>query len=457
MRRLLMVALATVLLATLPSVAARAAVPELQTVEVSFRGADGLPMHGSVLSPATRGAPRPGLVLVGGSSPGTPRTKLMNEAVAFAKQGMSVLIYDKRAYSMAELDYGRLADDALGAVGALRAQPGVDKTKVGLWGFSEGGWVAPLAASRSADVSFLILVGANAISPLRQQTWAVAAGLRKAGVAGSIVDRAEPSLYRLLADAGQFPEPYHDASAVLAKVRQPILAIWGDHDLLTPPQENPPLLVRALGHDHYTLRFFPGDHAVHDSPDGGVTRLPTLTPGYADAIGAWVTRVTRGELPSGENATPAPRQANLSVAVPPMAWWESATVQLAALALLMVAFAAYPLWALARRLRGRRVSGGRPARLLSAAGLVVTLGTLAYLMYLTLTGAKLAHPGPVLAGRPLVWLGLQVLAVAAVVSAALAVPAWRRASGSERVRLSLLLTGGTLLVPWALYWGLLLP
>ncbi|MFD0467094.1 hypothetical protein ACFQ0B_01290 [Nonomuraea thailandensis] len=95
--------------------------------------------------------------------------------------------------------------------------------------------MAPIAAARSSDIAFVILVGANALEPLRQQAWAVAAGLRKAGVGGSLVDRAEPNLYRVIADGGLFPEPYHDPAPVLAKVRQPVLGIWGVHDLLTLP------------------------------------------------------------------------------------------------------------------------------------------------------------------------------------------------------------------------------
>ena len=61
----------------------------------------------------------------------------------------------------------------------------------------------------------------------------------------------------------------------------------------------------------------------------------------------------------------------------------------------------------------------------------------------------------------MIWLALQVLAVASVVATVLTALAWRRRRGSvprgERVRLGLLLAGGAVFVPWALYWGLLLP
>ncbi|MBG0824212.1 prolyl oligopeptidase family serine peptidase [Planomonospora sp. ID91781] len=451
--------------APVPGEAPVAVPADLTGKEVSFPSGGGLTLHGTVLSPVKASPGRPGMVLVHGAGTGTPRAKLMGEAVEFARRGVSVLIYDKRSegYSLFQRSYSTLADDALGAVAALRAQPGVDPAKVGVWGLSEGGWIAPLTASRSRDIAFVVVVGANALAPLRQQTWAVAAGLRKAGVTGSLVDRAEPTLYRAIADGGMFPEPWYDPEPVLAAVRQPVLAIWGVHDLLTPPEETPPIFARALekgGNRHYTFRFFPGaDHAAHLTPDGGVTRLPALAPGYADLVGSWIQEVVSGRPPLASTSGPAPEQVTPTVPVDPPAPWESAPVQLAVMLLLIVAFAAYPLTALARRLRGRPRTA-RPAapRVLSAAGLISVLGSFAFLAYLIMTGGKLAAPGPVLLGRPVVWLALQASALTTVATSVWTVRAWRKAeTRSERVRLGLLLTGGAAFLPWALYWGLLLP
>jgi uncharacterized protein len=78
-----------------------------------------------------------------------------------------------------------------------------------------------LAATRSADVAFVIVVGGNAMVPLRQQTWAIASALHRAGVSGSLLDRAESHMFRLLADAGIFAEAYYHAEGVLQQLRQP--------------------------------------------------------------------------------------------------------------------------------------------------------------------------------------------------------------------------------------------
>ena len=71
----------------------------------------------------------------------------------FASRGLAVLTYDKRGcggsggdWKTVDLDV--LAQDALAGVRWLKAQPGVDASRVGVWGISQGGWIGPLAASR---------------------------------------------------------------------------------------------------------------------------------------------------------------------------------------------------------------------------------------------------------------------------------------------------------------------
>jgi pimeloyl-ACP methyl ester carboxylesterase len=276
---------------------------------VSFQGSGGITLHGTILDPVHAQGGRPGVVLVSGSGTG-PRTETQPDAIAFAQQGLSALIYDKRSvgYSAFQRNYSQLADDALAAVQTLRAHAGVDPKKVGIWGISEGGWVAPLAAARSADVAFVIVVGANAISPLQQQTWSVANTLHQEGVSGSLLNHAEPTMFRLVATVGIYQEAYYDAAAVLRHVRQPLLGVWGSDDQSTPPGQNPPLFAQALqqgGNTHYTFRFFPGaSHDIHQSSDGGVTSLPELAPGYAELVGSWVQAVTSGRLPQADAPVP---------------------------------------------------------------------------------------------------------------------------------------------------------
>ncbi|WP_214404681.1 hypothetical protein [Pseudonocardia lacus] len=94
--------------------------------------------------------------------------------------------------------------------------------------------------------------------------------------------------------------------------------------------------------------------------------------------------------------------------------------------------------------------------MLAGTGLTASIALVAYLS--TLMFRMTDHgvdAGPLLGNRPVLWLGLQALAVIATFATVLLARDLR--GTTDPVRHRLLLTGGALFVPWALYWGLLLP
>ncbi|MEV7093482.1 alpha/beta fold hydrolase [Amycolatopsis sp. NPDC051045] len=404
--------------------------------DVTFRNG-GVTLHGTVVAPPG-GTKRPGLVMIHGSGEHS-RDDYRFEAEAFARQGIATLIYDKRTegYSQFERSYSTLADDALAAVEELRKRPEVDPARVGVWGLSEGGWVAPLAASKSPEhVAFVVTLGANGVEPSRQQAWAIENQLRRLGMDGSIVRMASSTMMRQLVGSDVFPEAHYDPVPVLKSLRQPVLGLWGAKDVLTPPGEAVRIFRDSLA--RYTLRVFPdAQHQLRRTTDG-FDKLPGYAPGYLELVGSWVNHP-----PSAPTADAPPAQDRTSVELTPLSWYEATWLQLAVLALLLVAFASYPL------LR-RRGGGTRAARWLAGTGLLALLGFLVVDVLIQVTMGK--GLGPVLAGRPLPWLALQLLSVGAVAATIGTAVAWWRNRG---LRLGVLLAGGVLFVPWALYWGLL--
>jgi alpha-beta hydrolase superfamily lysophospholipase len=104
-------------------------------------------------------------------------------AERFARAGVAALIYDKRGAGESTGDYRTssfddLAADALAGVEMLRDRRDIYRREIGLHGTSQGGWVAPLAASRSKSVSFPILVSAPAETPAQTEIHSVEANLR---------------------------------------------------------------------------------------------------------------------------------------------------------------------------------------------------------------------------------------------------------------------------------------
>ncbi len=445
-----------------PRAAAAPPAPGVEEIQLSVTTGDGLVLPATLHMPVNARPGLPGMVLVHGAGPG-PRDKYRAEAEAFARAGIATLTYDKRTagYSLVQRSYSRLADDAVAAAAVLRGRAEVDPAMVGIWGFSEGGWVAPLAAARSPETAFLVVVGANGVAPLRQQTWADATKMDHAGVQGSLVDASSRTFYRLISAMGMFPEPYYDPGPPLRALTIPVLGIWGAMDRLTPPVESVGAYRAALdegGNGHYRLHTIPGaEHSLRTTTTGFDEGI-AFAPGYLDLVGSWIAAVATGRTPptsvEGDGVQPRP-----TADVPLPAWYESIWVQAGALAVLLGGFTGFGLVASWRRLRGQRgPAGSWSARLLAASGVTAVVGGLGYLGYLQTTQGRTVDPGPMLAGRPLPWLALQALAVVAVgATVALGVQQWRGAGRGDRGRTTLLLSAGVLFVPWAVHWGLLLP
>ncbi|MGC7100044.1 alpha/beta hydrolase family protein [Amycolatopsis lurida] len=415
--------------------------------EISFpSGAKTL--HGSIVGPPPDGTRRTAMVLVHGSGRVT-REKVRREAEAFAAQGVVTLIYDKdlSAYSRVSRDFSALADDAAAALAYLRTRPEADPARTGLWGLSEGAWVAPLAATRS-DPAFLVLVGGNGVSPVRAQSWSYRRWLGHQGVtAESVLDLVSVKGTSIATAAGLFPEAGYDPAPSLRQLRMPVLGIWGGKDNQSPPGEATAIYAGALAaNPSYTMRVFPEAHHSLIRTTTGFDRLDALEPGYPELVGSWVHGLAEGAPPSTSDTPPV--QAEPAAPLAPPAWWESLWAQGIALLALVVAFAAYPLTARRRR------EGLAAARWTSATGLLAVTGLLVFLGTVVTSNGQ--EVGPVVLGRPLLWLVTQLLAVGALVSAGFTAAAWRR-SGASRIRLGLLLGGAVLMIPWGLYWGLLLP
>lgn len=448
--------IAVVLGGAAPAVADPPDTPGLTYTDVAFaNGAQQL--RGTVVAPEGGGS-RPGVVLVAGAGP-RKRWSYREEAEAFARAGIVTLVYDKRAsYSRATSNYTDLADDAIAGVAHLRTRTGVDPSRVGVWGHSEGGWVAPLAASRSTSVAFVVTAGASALPSDQTQLWSNRTFLSDAGVTRALHDPIGVNLSRMLIAAGMFGDVAFDPVATLVRVRQPVLAVFGEFDRSTPPGESLTLFERALrsgGNDHYTLRVIRNaDHSLRHSRDGFTDR-PNAdhAPEYLPTVTSWITGLASG--PPTASADQPPRQHTLSTAPSPLSWYERGPVQVAVFALLLIGFLGYPVGAVVARLRRRRVPvpGRWTAPLAAAGGVATVLGSATYLFWIVATGAT--EVGTAILGRPLAWLLLQLGAAGVIAAGAFLVVQCVRERRAPPARLSFLLGATVLLVPWAGYWGLL--
>src|SRR5215471_7649694 len=106
--------------------------------------------------------PRATVILVHGND---PETREMGFIIPFfVCNGVNVISYDQRGVGESTGDWllngpGQRADDVEAVYDAMRSDPHVDSTRIGIWAFSNGGWTAPLVSIHRA-VAFMILKSA---------------------------------------------------------------------------------------------------------------------------------------------------------------------------------------------------------------------------------------------------------------------------------------------------------
>ncbi|HKS22979.1 MAG TPA: alpha/beta fold hydrolase [Thermoanaerobaculia bacterium] len=240
----------------------------------------------------------------------------------FLSQGFAVLAYDRRSE---RAPFETYANDAVAAVEMLRKRRDIDPRRVGLWGHSQGGWLSIIAASKSADVAFVIDHSGMFVPAWQQELYRLGAEATADGTSASEVAAAVAYEARLMevARTGQgWDELMHSAEGTAwrdlgykpaslqelqqvwrddfsfdprpfaAGVRQPVLALFGGLDKSTPI-ESAANLERAMpANARLTVLFFPtADHAFLDATTGGNREIPTLkrfVPGMFDAMRRWL-------------------------------------------------------------------------------------------------------------------------------------------------------------------------
>jgi uncharacterized protein len=109
-------------------------------------------------------------------------------------EGIGVFAYDKRGTGKSggqyTQDFELLAADAVVAVGEARRLAGARLGRIGFWGGSEGGWVAPIAANR-AQVDFVIVCYGLAVNVIDEDQEGVALQMREKGYPPAVIAKAQ--------------------------------------------------------------------------------------------------------------------------------------------------------------------------------------------------------------------------------------------------------------------------
>ncbi|WP_413998886.1 alpha/beta hydrolase family protein [Flavobacterium sp. W1B] len=144
--------------------------------DVKFES-QGVILAGSILTPKKTVA---AVVIVHGSD---PVKREMEFAKRLAREGIAVLTYDKRGVgesggvyvgpsvgtnNIDTINLNLLSNDASSAVNTFRTYLKDKKTPIGFVGFSQAGWIIPIAASKNPQVEFMVLFSCPTITTLEQ-------------------------------------------------------------------------------------------------------------------------------------------------------------------------------------------------------------------------------------------------------------------------------------------------
>jgi uncharacterized protein len=282
-------------------------------------------LSGEIISRG-QGGPVPGVVFLHGSG-GEGRWANRYLASRFARAGFAALIFDKRGVGESSGDWRTsgfdvLAADGAAAMRALASQPECDASRIGFYGHSQGGNIAPLAAA-AGHAKFVIGSAASGVSPAETEIYSVANAIGARALPDA--DRADAMVFvRTLVAVGYDGAPRSGLDDVVARFRErswffepppahdpywafsrqiasydpvsawsaveaPVMLLWGALDERVPAQASSDALSAALaraGNGRVAARIYAGaDHTFHlPDPDAP---WPRRAPAYVEDMLAW--------------------------------------------------------------------------------------------------------------------------------------------------------------------------
>jgi dipeptidyl aminopeptidase/acylaminoacyl peptidase len=333
-------------------------------------------LAGTLTLPAGKG-PFPAVLLITGSGPQNRNEEIFNHrpfwviADHLTRAGIAVLRVDDRGVGSSTGagpgdTTAEFATDVLAGVSFLATLPEIARDRIGLLGHSEGGVIAPMVASRSTDVAFIILLAGTGVpgdEVLMRQVERIAragqapedriaktlalerqaldlllhekdeavlrAKLRdnaRAGLAllpdgerkalGSDSGAAIESLVRPALSAWFRYFISYDPRPALRQVHVPVLALNGDKDVQVAADQNLPEIEAALRqakNPDVTVRRMPGlNHLFQAAGTGSPEEYgkidETISPAVLDLITHWI--LDRFARPAPPESLPDPPQSS---------------------------------------------------------------------------------------------------------------------------------------------------
>lgn len=317
-------------------------------------------LSGTLTLPQKKGS-FPAVILISGSGPQNRNEELMGHkpflviSDYLTKNGIAVLRYDDRGVGQSTGDFqsatsADFATDVESAISYLKKRKEIDSKKIGLIGHSEGGLIAPIVASKSKDVNFIVLLAGtgiqgNKILLLQQKLIGKVNGASESEIAKTIESNSKlfdmvlnsdndnelkvALTHSISLDINDIPNselpngisreqlttmqvnkisrPWmqyflkYDPSTALEKVKCSVLAINGEKDLQVPAKENLTAIKETLekgGNKDVTIKEYPNlNHLFQECETGSPNEYSvieqTISPVVLKDITEWVKERTK--------------------------------------------------------------------------------------------------------------------------------------------------------------------
>ena len=306
---------------------------------VRFANGD-IQLDGTLISPSA-GTKHPAIILVHGSGP-EDREYMLPFAHFLVRRGITVLGYDKRGVGRSTGDWRTasfqdLAADVVAAFGYLKTRREIDSSQVGLLGWSQGGWIVPLAVTHAKGIAFLISVSGAGLPPAattvdEARNEMTARGMQPAVVeqvlglmrlqydfarTGQGWDEYAAARDKLVRRLGRAPDTFpgtpddsywafirrlyfYDPAPTLRQLQVPTLALFGELDNNIVADRNAAAwdsALKASGNRDYTLQILPrANHLMLEAKVGSNAEMPSLqrfVPAYFTTIEGWLANRIR--------------------------------------------------------------------------------------------------------------------------------------------------------------------
>ena len=245
---------------------------EIEYTEIFFNNGN-LQLAGMLIVPEGEG-PFPAAVIIHGSGTSQRNSRwYLVVAKHLQDNGIAVLLPDKRGSEKSEGDWRTstfedLAGDTISAIELVKGQEQFDVSYIGVVGMSQGGWIAPLVATESEDVSFVVSMSGAAVTTDEQLLYEEVNSIAGMGTYQVVAELIAPittnniknmEFWSYIAEFD--PLPYWE------KVKVPGFAAYGGNDINVPVEESVKRL-QAIDKEMLIKVYPDGGHGITDPSTG---------------------------------------------------------------------------------------------------------------------------------------------------------------------------------------------